>query len=130
MKWIFWFWLYLVLVQFGYYQCFGCHEEERLALLKLKTSFYPDESYAPPSWEDNDSDCCRWENVVCDKATGLVNKLFLNSSWPWDIQEVYMYLDASLFLPFKELTFLNLSSNSFSGLVDNDGTGNFFFFFS
>ncbi|XP_022728835.1 LRR receptor-like serine/threonine-protein kinase FLS2 [Durio zibethinus] len=114
-------WLSLVLVQLNDYQCFGCHEEERLALLKLKTSFYPDESYAPSSWEDNDSDCCGWENVVCDKETKRVSKLFLNSSW--DLREVYedLFLDATLFLPFKDLTSLNLSSNMFSGLADNDG---------
>ncbi|XP_022731642.1 probable LRR receptor-like serine/threonine-protein kinase At4g36180 isoform X2 [Durio zibethinus] len=121
MKWIFWCWLSLVLVQLNDCQCFGCHEEERLALLKLKTSFYPDKSYAPPSWEDDDSDCCAWENVVCDKETKQVSKLFLNSSW--DPLEVYedVNLDATLFLPFKDLTSLNLSSNMFSGLADNDG---------
>ncbi|KAK6237018.1 hypothetical protein SCA6_012355 [Theobroma cacao] len=123
MKWVFRFWLCLVLVQFNDYKyCFGCHEEERFALLDLKASFYPDESYAPPSWEeDDDGDCCDWENVVCDKATQRVSKLFLNSSW--DPMEVFedVYLNASLFLPFKELAFLNLSSNMFSGLVDNDG---------
>ena len=128
MKWIFWCWLFLLLVQFNDYQCFGCREEERLALLKLKTSFYPDESYAPPSWEGNDSDCCGWENVVCDKATKRVSKLFLNSSWdPLEVDDVN--LDSSLFIPFKELTSLNLSSNMFSGLVDNDGTRNLIYQF-
>ena len=93
----------------------GCIEDERKALLQIKTSFI--HSYgdmAPPllSWVDDGGECCDWERVNCNTTTGHVTHLSLgniipaiyycDNNWP---------LNVSVFLHFKELTNLSLSSN-------------------
>ncbi|KAA8521607.1 hypothetical protein F0562_012280 [Nyssa sinensis] len=118
-KWIFWLWVSLVLAQFHDNGCFGCLEEEKNALLEFKASFYTQDSLSLPSWEDQETDCCQWESVNCDEKIGRVTKLYINNSRDSSMQD--LYLNASLFLPFQELTLLNLSTNFISRLVDDDG---------
>nr|POE85710.1 brassinosteroid lrr receptor kinase brl2 [Quercus suber] len=79
--------------------CFGCWEQERIALLELKASIVNcTNEYYFPHWDsaDKESDCCR------------------ESEGGW-------YFNASLFLPFEELQYLDLSSNSISGWILNEG---------
>jgi hypothetical protein len=73
----FWWWVVLVLVQFGINGCFGCWEQERTALLQLEASMinYTDEySNYFTSWDsaNKESDCCDWERVKCNITTGRV----------------------------------------------------------
>ncbi|THG10697.1 receptor like protein 21-like [Camellia sinensis] len=104
----------------------------------------------PPTWVDKPADhhlneCCDWERVTCDPTTGHVTELslynirdiscdeyFYRSSgffgsrlFEEDFREYHpdriWFINASVFLPFKELRNLNLSYNLFSGWIDNQG---------
>ena len=122
----FW-WVVLVLVQFGINGCFGCWEQERIALLQLKASMinYADLEYSNSftftSWDsaNKESDCCDWERVKCNITTGRVIQLHLNYTISFDGE--HWYLNASLFLPFEELYYLDLSLNWIPGWVPNEG---------
>ena len=123
----YWCWpVVLVLVHFGMNGCFGCWEQERTALLELKASTinYTYEYYFPHrDSADKESDCCEWEKVKCDITTGRVIKLALNNTiyWCGDNGRGW-YFNASLFLPFEELQYLDLSDNGICGYVPNEGT--------
>ena len=123
----YWWWpVVLVLVHFGMNECFGCWEQERIALLELKASTinYTYEYYFP-HWDSTDkkSDCCEWEKVKCDITTGRVIKLALNNTFYWCGENGRgWYFNASLFLPFEELQYLDLSENRICGCVPNEGT--------
>ena len=127
----FWWWVVLVLVQFGINGCFGCLEQERIALLQLKASMinytteyseYSDSSVYFTSWDsaNKESDCCDWERVNCSITTGRVIQLNLNNTFS-PYAEHYWYLNASLFLPFEELQYLNLYANWIPGWLPNEG---------
>ncbi|XVF65725.1 hypothetical protein PTKIN_Ptkin09bG0272700 [Pterospermum kingtungense] len=90
----------------------GCVEQERFALLQLK-SFFNLLS------EEEGSDCCQWERVECNITTGRVTSLSLNQTL-WSEGEL---LNASLFLPFEELRSLYLNQNGIAGCVENEGFG-------
>ncbi|XP_031106325.1 receptor-like protein 13 [Ipomoea triloba] len=99
-----------------------CVEEERTALHEIKDFFinavddYPEfDSYILPSWVD-DSDCCNWEQVVCNPITGRVRELTLYGLVDGPPQYC---LNMSLFSPFKELINLVISGNAFSCCVHN-----------
>ena len=121
----FWWWVVLVLVQFGINGCFGCWDQERTALLQLKASminYKADSIYDDyfPSWDsaNKESDCCDWKRVKCNITTGRVIQLHLNNTihyWK------HWYLNASLFLPFEELQYLDLSFNGIPGWIPNEG---------
>ncbi|EOY31252.1 Serine-threonine protein kinase [Theobroma cacao] len=97
-------------------------------------------------WRENKlstSDCCKWERVECNTATGRVIRLFLNLtmteteydldyrsymvdfnekfSQSTDTKRDYWYLNASLFLSFEELKSLYLNGNSIAGCVHSRG---------
>ncbi|KAG6627275.1 hypothetical protein CIPAW_15G115400 [Carya illinoinensis] len=94
-----------------------CLREEREALLRLKASVNSSYDYLT-SWNSSheESNCCDWEHVVCDNITERVIKLDLVSN----TDEVW-YLNASLFLPFQELKYLDLNDNKISRWVPNEG---------
>nr|POE80222.1 lrr receptor-like serine/threonine-protein kinase gso1 [Quercus suber] len=110
-------------------ECFGCWEQERIALLQYKASTvnYTDEYYFT-HWDsiDKESDCCEWESVKCNITTGHVIQLALNgtmstmSHWSEESGGGW-YFNASLFLPFEELQYLDLSDNIIPGWVPNEG---------
>ncbi|XP_038700166.1 receptor-like protein 14 [Tripterygium wilfordii] len=89
----------------------GCVDQEREALLQLKSTF---ERLNLP--EGNSSDCCEWERVECNATTGRVTKLSLESTGNGNV-----YLNASYFLPFEQLTSLNLHDTYLDGCVENQG---------
>ncbi|KAL0007962.1 hypothetical protein SO802_009464 [Lithocarpus litseifolius] len=105
--------------------CFGCWEQERIALLQYKASTinYTFEYHFTP-WDsaNKESDCCEWEKVKCDITTGRVIKLALNNTIYWSKESGEgWYFNASLFLPFEELQHLDLSYNSICGWLPNEG---------
>ncbi|CAN7064734.1 unnamed protein product [Brassica oleracea var. botrytis] len=120
-------WVIIVLGQIHVYK--SCIEEERKALLNLKTYLasegsrqhhhFPTFDYILHTWtNDTTSDCCKWEGVNCTLTSAQVNGLaFLE----------YMYLpdkallNLSLLHPFEELRSLNLSGAEyqFGGLFDD-----------
>ncbi|KAJ9175500.1 hypothetical protein P3X46_014050 [Hevea brasiliensis] len=93
--------------------CYGCWEQERIALLQLKPFF--DSSLTLQNWADAEegSDCCQWERVECSSTTGRVTQLSLNNTR--DLISGKWYLNASLFLAFEELTSLYLMGNLILG---------------
>ncbi|GLT90611.1 hypothetical protein SLE2022_085340 [Rubroshorea leprosula] len=112
-------WLYVVLTLFlleGMW-CQGCFEQERIALLQLK-SFFKD-PWGLRNWGrgKENSDCCQWERVECNPSSGRVIKLDLDHLYGWHNS----YLNASLFLPFEELKSLSLAANGINGFIENEG---------
>nr|GLL21629.1 receptor-like protein 12 isoform X1 [Ipomoea trifida] len=101
--------------------CLGCLEEERSALLHVKTHIM-NNTYrnSLDSWvEDKMSDCCKWSRVICSDITGRVIELYLDfvrnervGNW---------YINATVFLPFKQLNNLYLPRNNIAGVVENGG---------
>ncbi|KAL3733428.1 hypothetical protein ACJRO7_022881 [Eucalyptus globulus] len=109
-----------------------CSPDQRDALLHFKNSFVLDSKASDPCyWHSSDSfyqnihrvksypkmnswykgmDCCSWDGVVCDGATGNVIGLDLTCSWLHDT----LHSNSSLFL-LRHLQNLNLYSNDFSG---------------
>ncbi|KAB5514755.1 hypothetical protein DKX38_028661 [Salix brachista] len=100
----------------------GCLEEERIALLHLKDSLNYPNGTSLPSWREGDARCCDWERVWCSSSTGRVTKLHLHSVRKGELGG--WYLNASLFLPFQELTILYLTDNQIAGWVENKGPTN------
>ncbi|KAJ9561052.1 hypothetical protein OSB04_006212 [Centaurea solstitialis] len=95
----------------------GCIQEERNALLQIKTSLIDlyglNVDHFLPSWVDDGRECCDWERVMCNTTTGHVTDLSLRNivPAPYDDYKSIWPLNVSVFLHFKELTSLNLSRN-------------------
>ena len=124
----YWWWSEVfILVHFGVNGCFGCWEQERIALLQYKAStinYIDDYNFTPWDSTDKESDCCEWETVKCNITTGRVIQLTLNYTMSYSRFRSGggWYFNASLFLPFEELQYLDLSTNGICGCVPNEGT--------
>ncbi|XP_024972096.1 receptor-like protein 15 [Cynara cardunculus var. scolymus] len=114
----------------------GCIEEERKALLEIKTSLidsnFLDLNGFLPSWVDDGSsggECCDWERVTCNPTTGHVTNLTLRNmvglpkQFYRDCKRTNWPLNVSVFLHFKELTSLNLSMNCLDNNIVKTGLG-------
>ncbi|CAK7340459.1 unnamed protein product [Dovyalis caffra] len=109
----------LALLNIEQYHC--CLEEERTGLLEIKAWInHPDGSSLPDWVENTDTDCCKWNGVQCDSTTNRVTKLNLFNERE-DRRIGDLYLNASLFLPFKELKSLGLGSSGLVGCSENQG---------
>ncbi|XP_039117824.1 receptor-like protein 9a [Dioscorea cayenensis subsp. rotundata] len=103
--------------------CFACVEQEKIALLDIKSAFTRQEINADPysifeSWNKN-MECCSWDRVHCSPTTKHVRSLDLHDS-------IYSYgytLNISLFLPFRELRSLTLSYNYFNNCIPSNSFG-------
>ncbi|XP_022773612.1 leucine-rich repeat receptor-like protein FASCIATED EAR2 [Durio zibethinus] len=120
-----WLWLSVLLLLLEgcrWYSTDACWEDERIALLQLKPFFnhYNDLN----SWveEVKGSDCCQWERVECNTSSSSSRRVIGLSLYQtrWSDDERW-YLNASLFLPFKELKRLDLSGNRIAGFAENEG---------
>ncbi|KAK2632099.1 hypothetical protein EUGRSUZ_L01995, partial [Eucalyptus grandis] len=89
----------------------SCPPDQRDALLHFKNSFVLDSKSYPKmnSWYKG-MDCCSWDGVACDGATGNVIGLDLTCSWLHGT----LHSNSSLFL-LRHLQNLNLYGNDFSG---------------
>ncbi|XP_061951315.1 cuscuta receptor 1-like [Populus nigra] len=99
----------------------ACLEEERIALLQIKTSFgeNPNLKSSPVLSWGKDALCCSWEGVTCSNSTTRrVVEIHLRI---WSSSMEHWYLNASIFLPFQELNVLDLTGNSIAGCVANEG---------
>ncbi|KAG8651988.1 hypothetical protein MANES_06G042001v8 [Manihot esculenta] len=97
----------------------GCLENERLALLQIKSHFNSSSSSFFLSASGITADCCSWIGVYCNSTTGHVVKLSLNGVR--STEGDYWYLNASLFLPFQQLNYLSLWGNNIAGCIKNEG---------
>lgn len=105
----------LVFIIRGWRQTEGCLEQERTALVQLK-SFLNYPLYLNDWVDVKGSNCCQWEGVECNIISGRVISLNLNYARG---STSYGYLNVSLFLPFEELKSLYLCGNKIAGFVDN-----------
>jgi hypothetical protein len=102
----------------------GCLEEERIALLQIKTSFGENPNHISSSllsW-GKDALCCSWYGVTCSNSTTrrvIEIDLFFARYRYSSMGD--LYLNASIFLPFQELNVLDLSANNIAGCVANEG---------
>ncbi|KAJ6414165.1 hypothetical protein OIU84_006898, partial [Salix udensis] len=105
-------------------RCHGCFEEERSGLLEIKALINPNSFFGhlgdwTASKELDIADCCEWYGIKCDNTTRRVIQLSLAGAR--DFRPGDWVLNASLFLPFKELQGLNLSRNRLTGCFENEG---------
>ncbi|XP_038699721.1 receptor-like protein 15 [Tripterygium wilfordii] len=108
--------------------CHGCWDQERTSLLQLKPFFT---RLNWPMKGEESSNCCQWEMIKCNTSTGRVVKLSLENPFKWrelpyESLHIYYgwpgwYLNASYFIPFEELTSLNLSNNGILGCIEYEG---------
>ncbi|KAJ6673318.1 PROTEIN KINASE PLANT-TYPE putative-RELATED [Salix viminalis] len=89
----------------------GCLEEERIALLQIKTSIFdPNQNHFGASqllsW-GNDTLCSSWTGVSCDPITGRVNKIVLYNVRDFD--------------SLSKLEELDLSGNEIQNFVTSTG---------
>ena len=101
----------------------ACFEEERIALLQIKTSFGLNDIPSQLSYWGKDALCCSWEGVTCSNSTTRrVVEIHLSfARYDWYSSMGDWYLNASIFLPFQELNVLDLSVNGIAGCVANEG---------
>ncbi|CAL0307104.1 unnamed protein product [Lupinus luteus] len=102
--------LVIVLVSDG---AIGCLEAEKVALLELKYVLNSLNGTILPSWNDDQSDCCEWERVICGNTTKTkqVTQLLLNNLRDSELINPYWSLNASYLIPFLQLQVLDLSWN-------------------
>jgi len=101
--------------------CYGCLEEERIGLLEIKALIDPNSTYTG-DWVEYSSNCCEWSWIVCDNSTRRVIQLSLQNARDQSLGD--WVLNASLFLPFKELQSLGLGYNGLVGCSENQGRFN------
>jgi hypothetical protein len=107
--------------------CKGRLESERIGLLEIKHYIVSkkggDHFKELSSWVyDRDSNCCTWNRVKCSNASyGHITELSLDYLL-YDSSDPMRMMNISLFSPFEELCFLDLSFNKFKGWTDNEGT--------
>ncbi|XP_022723005.1 LRR receptor-like serine/threonine-protein kinase FLS2 isoform X2 [Durio zibethinus] len=122
-----WLWLSVLLLLLlegcRWYSTEACWEDERIALLQLKPFFNSHNDLY--SWVDEikGSDCCQWHRVECNTSSSFSSKRVIglslnNTRW---LDNKRWYLNASLFLPFKELKHLYLTGNNIAGFVESEG---------
>ncbi|KAL9392958.1 hypothetical protein Peur_012243 [Populus x canadensis] len=70
-------------------------------------------------WVEYSSNCCEWSRIECDNTTRRVIRLSLQYARDQSLGD--WVLNASLFLPFKELQSLDLSGNGLVGCSENQG---------
>ncbi|KAJ0229451.1 Leucine-rich repeat-containing protein [Hirschfeldia incana] len=111
-------WLMILLGQIHGYK--SCIQKERSALFELKKYMISvaqegKSNYVLPTWtNDTKSDCCRWDEVKCNRSSGRVTEISFGFMY---IKENSL-LNLSLLHPFEEVRGLDLYGNEFGGLFD------------
>ncbi|KAI5560272.1 hypothetical protein BDE02_16G036600 [Populus trichocarpa] len=108
----------LTLVGEWHGRCYGCLEEERVGLLEIQSLIDPNHVSWTDHWVDS-SNCCDWDGIECDNTTRRVIQLSLRGSRDESLGD--WVLNASLFLPFKELQSLDLREAGLVGCLENEG---------
>ncbi|KAK6253086.1 hypothetical protein QUC31_014806 [Theobroma cacao] len=101
--------------------CRGCMDEERDALLQIKTSINSPDGTAFSSWYGED--CCQWEGVDCDDSTTRVSSILFHYQRDQSLLENW-YPNATLFAEFRDLKELELPGNNIEGFTSPDDLSN------
>jgi hypothetical protein len=109
----------LTLVGEWHGRCYGCLEEERIGLLEIQSLIDPYGFSLTDHWVDTNSNCCEWDGIECDNTTRRVIQLSLFGARDLSLGD--WVLNASLFLPFKELQSLELRWTRLVGCLENEG---------
>ncbi|KAB5556008.1 hypothetical protein DKX38_006917 [Salix brachista] len=123
MRQLLWVWMLLMALAFVNDRCHCCLQEERSGLLEIKAWFVNQAGAGSDEledWDKDDLNCCNWFRVTCDSTANRVIRLDLEGV-NYGALEKDLYLNASLFLPFKELEFLELYRNRLAGGLKNQG---------
>ncbi|KAL0731763.1 hypothetical protein Bca4012_027857 [Brassica carinata] len=111
-------WVIILLGQIHGYK--SCIQKERSALFELKKYMISiveegKSNSVLPTWtNDTKSDCCRWEEVKCNRSSGRVTEIAFGFMY---VKENSL-LNLSLLHPFEEVRSLDFYRNGFSGLFD------------
>ncbi|KAH7688449.1 Non-specific serine/threonine protein kinase protein [Dioscorea alata] len=104
---------WLLILVFVLHCCSGCVENERIALVEIKSSYVAWEHINRKSvilsWNQS-IDCCSWPGVHCSPTTKHVTGLELRNAYS-TYGTNRRPLNFSLFLPFTELQSLSLRDN-------------------
>ncbi|XP_061980577.1 cuscuta receptor 1-like isoform X2 [Populus nigra] len=101
-----------------YGRCYGCLEEERIGLFEIQSSIDPDGVFLG-DWRLENGNCCEWDGIECDNTTRRVIQLSLRGARDFSLGD--WVLNASLFLPLKELQSLELGETGLVGCLENEG---------
>ncbi|CAL1358903.1 unnamed protein product [Linum trigynum] len=110
--------------------CIGCWEEERIGLSQIQVSFLDLVSHwaaaggggGSRSNKSADGECCDWEGIACDPNSGRITHFFASYELPASLRGPRRwYLNASLFLPFKEMRSISLPASGLAGCLRNEG---------
>ncbi|CAF1910928.1 unnamed protein product, partial [Brassica napus] len=110
-------WVMILLGQI--HGCESCIQKERLALFELKKYMISiateeESNSVLPTWtNDTKSDCCRWEEVKCNRSSRRVTEIAFGYM---NLKESSL-LNLSLLHPFEEVRSLEITG--FSGLFDD-----------
>ncbi|CAN6998775.1 unnamed protein product [Brassica oleracea var. botrytis] len=110
-------WVMILLGQI--HGCESCIQKERLALFELKKYMISiateeESNSVLPTWtNDTKSDCCRWEEVKCNRSSRRVTEIAFGYM---NLKESSL-LNLSLLHPFIEVRSLEIAG--FSGLFDD-----------
>ncbi|KAI5593546.1 hypothetical protein BDE02_03G021100 [Populus trichocarpa] len=99
-------------------RCYGCLEEERIGLLEIQSLIDPD-GVSWRDWRLANGNCCEWDGIECDNTTRRVIQLSFFAARDFRLGE--WVLNASLFLPFKELQSLEFEDTELVGCLENEG---------
>ena len=116
----------LTLVGEWHGRCYGCLEEERIGLLEIQSLIVPD-GVSWRDWRLANGNCCEWDGIECDNTTRRVIELSLSGArYPtlslFEARDLSDWvLNASLFMPFKELQSLDLGLTRMVGCLENEG---------
>ncbi|KAJ6737791.1 PROTEIN KINASE PLANT-TYPE putative-RELATED [Salix viminalis] len=119
-----WVWMLLMALAFVNDRCHCCLQEERSGLLEIKAWFGHAGAGSDElqDWDKEDFNCCNWGySVACDSTTNRVIGLHLSGVNDGALGKD-LYLNASLFLPFNELEYLDLSQNHLVCGLKNQGS--------
>ncbi|KAK8668907.1 hypothetical protein V6N13_106353 [Hibiscus sabdariffa] len=94
------------------FDCRGCLEVERAALLQIKDSMTSPQESAFSNWYGKE--CCEWEGIECDPTQIRIHKIFFHY---WRDRLKPWYPNVTLFAQFEELQELELPGNHIGGFL-------------
>ncbi|CAD6267185.1 unnamed protein product [Miscanthus lutarioriparius] len=99
----------LFVFQFMIHMAGACFVEERIALMRIRSSLLEAKSFEVETW-GRIEDCCTWERITCNNST-RVSGLDLDNIYSQYFGSPCWNLNLTIFSSFHELELLDLSWN-------------------